>query len=592
MAKVKRTTFRPEVDGYAFTNSWTFDAQEKVVLEQIVRDALEVLEVALSPIIMAIAGPAIIAEAALCGPFAPICIGETIKAINDGIVSDITGAIEAEPYGLCGGMAFSSLDYWLKNWIVPRGNGRNDQPERSTPEGDTLRSYIWDRLIKSIEDNAGTFLKWMGALHIDGGAGWLRDHSVNQWVDLKLGIDSGQPVTLGLVGTTWNPLNNHQVLCYGYKDNGDGTGEMYLYDNNAPGVESVTTLDFNHTTLRAHEDAASSERGALRGFFCTVYGPKTPPVAVELSKGENAAFACVEQGKQVKVSFSAKNVGFHNSPPLELKIGASNGSVKGETTETAIAQGASRGVDAEFTFHAAQMANFTAAADLGTVAGIPMIKTLPPASSKEHVHTKVWVLPLLDITPYRPQFGGNECQPYNEAGVDERFTVDTTALGSGTFTFDWTVTPNLPHSGGNTAVFDVTLPDDTGASVELSVRVTSSGGCTTTGSLSFQTISQEQAAFEEVMCRIQHTKLYAHLYPWEILPDPATVVRSPDRSYIPTAEDLNGIRELAEKLVTAADTALKEPKAWTGLTAPSRASAGPATARVAATKESATTGVR
>ena len=96
MPTVKRTTFRPEVDGYAFRNNWSFDAEEKQVLHTLVTDGLDVLEAALSPIIMALLGPAIIAEAALCGPFAPICIGETISAINEGIVSDITGAIEAQ----------------------------------------------------------------------------------------------------------------------------------------------------------------------------------------------------------------------------------------------------------------------------------------------------------------------------------------------------------------------------------------------------------------------------------------------------------------------------------------------------------------
>jgi hypothetical protein len=47
-------------------------------------------------------------------------------------VDKIVGAIDANPYGLCGGMAFTSLDYFLKGWIVPRGNGPNDQPQRTS----------------------------------------------------------------------------------------------------------------------------------------------------------------------------------------------------------------------------------------------------------------------------------------------------------------------------------------------------------------------------------------------------------------------------------------------------------------------------
>ena len=193
-----------------------------------------------------------------------------------------------------------------------------------------------------------------------------------------------------------------------------------------------------------------------------------------------------------------------------------------------------------------------------------MIKTLPPASAKQHVHTQVWVLPKLQISPYRPPFTSDQCQPYNEAGQLENFSVDTTPLGTGPFTYKWTVSPALEHTPANQDVFGITLPDEVGASVELTVRVTTGAGCSTTGSMTFQTISQEQAAFQEVLCRIQHTKLYAHLYPWQITPDPETIVQAPDRTYVPTAEELSGIRDLAASLVAAAETALEQPQAWTG----------------------------
>lgn len=570
--QVNRTTFRPETDGFAFTNSWTFDQQEKQVLEQLVKDAVGVLEALLSPIIMALLGPAITLEAALCGPFAPICIAATVSKINDGIVGDITGAIEAEGYGLCGGMAFSSLDYWLKQWVVPRGTGKNDQPDRSTPEGDALRSYIWERLLKSVEDNASTFLKWMGALHLDGGAGWLHDHTMTEWQTLRQRIDStGQPVPIGLVGTTSNPLHNHQVLAYGYQDNGNLTGSLFLYDNNAPGVESVTTIDLSGATLAAHEDASSNDRGPLRGFFCTVYNPDVPPLAVVLSKGETASSPCVEQGKKVQVSFTAKNIGYHTSPPLALQVGATGGAVKGENALTAIGQGASRQVDPAFTFHSSQSVTFRAAASQGTVAGIPILKRLPPETAKEHEATSVAVLPYLTIAPYKPQFISDPCRVYDEEGTLQSFAVDTSPLGSGAMSYEWSVTPTLANGETNASVFEVTLPAQTGAEVTLSVRVTNAEGCTTTGSLTFKTIGTQQAGFEHAMCEIQHTLLYAHLFPWQILPDPATIVQDPDRSYAPTAEDLRALRALGEQLVRTAEKAQANPAAWTGY-APQRSS--------------------
>jgi hypothetical protein len=572
---VKRTTFRPETDGFAFANTWSFDSEEKQVLEQLVWDAVTVLEAALSPIIMALLGPVIIAEAAACGPFAPLCIAETVKGINDEVVGQITGAIEAEGYGLCGGMAFAAKDYWLKQWVVPRGTGKHDQPDRSTPEGDELRSYLWARLLKSVDDNVGTFLEWMGALHLGGGPGWLLHHTKTQWANLRQAIDStGQPVTIGLIGTTWNPLDNHQVLCYGYQDNGDQTGSLFLYDNNAPGVESVTTLDLTGSSLRAHEDTTSEKRGPLRGFFCTSYTAHAPPVAVVLHKGESASAPCVEQGKKVRVSFTAKNVGYHASPALALQIGATGGTVMGESNRKSIQEHASREVDRSFAFHGSQVATFRVGASLGTVAGIPMLKQLPPETHEQHTTTSVWVLPTLTIVPYLPEFTSDRCEIVNEAGATVRFTVDTTPLGSGPMTFRWSATPQLAHEGTNDAVFTVTLPGATGASVKVSVRVTTDEGCTTTGSLTFQTISQEQAAFEHVLCRIQHTLLYAHLFPWQIIPDPAEHIQAPDRSYIPTESDLRGLRALGVQLVETADRALADPKAWTGYAARRRPTTG------------------
>jgi hypothetical protein len=562
---VKRTTFRPETDGFAFSNNWSFDAQEKVVLEQLVWDAVTVLEAALSPIIMALLGPAIITEAALCGPFAPLCIAETVKAINDAIVGDITGAIEAEGYGLCGGMTFAAKDYWLNQWVVPRGTGKNDQPDRSTPEGDALRSYLWDRLLKSVEDNVGTFLEWMGALHLGGGPGWLRDHSLTEWTKLKQQIDStSQPVPIGLIGTTWNPLNNHQVLCYGYQDNGNQTGSLFLYDNNRPGVESVTTLDFTGSSLSAHEDASSSDRGPLKGFFCTVYGPDTPPLAVVLHKGESESTPCVEQGKKVTVSFTAKNVGYHTSPALALQVGATGGVVKGETALKSIKEHDTREVDAGFTFQSSQSVTFRSAASLGTFAGIPILKQLPPETNKQHTSISVLVLPKLSIELYLPEFMSDQCEIFNAEGARVSFTVDTDPLGTGAMTYEWSSTPKLANEGTDGAVFTVTLPASVGVAVTLSVRVTTAAGCTTTGSLTFQTISSEQAAFEHVLCQIQHTLLYAHLFPWQIIPDPAELVQAPERSYVPTVRDLRGLRALGEQLVETADKALANRQAWTG----------------------------
>jgi hypothetical protein len=73
-------------------------------------------------------------------------------------------------------------------------------------------------------------------------------------------------------------MKNHQVLAIGYDDFGDGRGVLHLYDSNRPGFESKTVVDFNGDELVVlQEDAPSSNRGPLKGFFISNYNLSTPP---------------------------------------------------------------------------------------------------------------------------------------------------------------------------------------------------------------------------------------------------------------------------------------------------------------------------
>jgi hypothetical protein len=198
-----RAKFHSETDGFAFVNNWSWDATETAILKGLVTDALGVIEVILSPFIIAAEGPLLAVEAGV--PFiGPWLVAKTIEAENNAIVNGIVGAVTQANYGLCGGMAFASLDYWHKSWVVPRGTGPNDQPQRTSPTGTALRDYIWTRLLQSVKDNVGTFLEWMAVYHFEGGPGasWLRDRTVTEVGKIKAKIDAGKPVTVGLVGTS------------------------------------------------------------------------------------------------------------------------------------------------------------------------------------------------------------------------------------------------------------------------------------------------------------------------------------------------------------------------------------------------------
>src|SRR5688572_2779040 len=98
------TTFRPEVDGFAFINSWRFDEAEKKQIQGILSGALVPMAAALAPMV------------APLGPAAPI--------IMAGAAAWAAGAIAHglnDVYGRCGGMAFAPLDYFRSGLPVPRG---------------------------------------------------------------------------------------------------------------------------------------------------------------------------------------------------------------------------------------------------------------------------------------------------------------------------------------------------------------------------------------------------------------------------------------------------------------------------------------
>ena len=140
----------------------------------------------------------------------PLCaqaIAETISNINDAIISSIKNSLCVGTYGRCGGMAFAAADYFYKNWVVPQGTGANDQPDTSTPGFSALRSYIWQRLIDSIENNVDTWVYWMAALNLDpsGGPKWLRDHTLLQFEDFEVHHRRRKH---GTAGADWPCLSN------------------------------------------------------------------------------------------------------------------------------------------------------------------------------------------------------------------------------------------------------------------------------------------------------------------------------------------------------------------------------------------------
>jgi hypothetical protein len=187
--------------------------------------------------------------------------------------------------GLCGGMVFAALDYWLA--------GRAPASQRP-PADDPLYRYIVDRLIDSWHVPAGVaqYYQWMSLPDADKviklfgrqviterGLGW-RTVRV-QWPQIKKDLDRGLPVPLGVVTVaSMNPKDlalNHQVLAFGYRAEG-GHVTVRVYDSNCGGRDDITIgMD---TSAPAKAVAFEHNLGlggrAVRGFFRAAYTPRKP----------------------------------------------------------------------------------------------------------------------------------------------------------------------------------------------------------------------------------------------------------------------------------------------------------------------------
>jgi hypothetical protein len=187
--------------------------------------------------------------------------------------------------GLCGGMVFAALDYWL----VERAP-RLERPRA----GDPLFRYIVDRLIDSWHVPAGVaqYYQWMslpGADHViklfgrqvitERGLGW-RTVRV-QWPQIKKDLDRGLPVPIGVVTVaSRSPKDlalNHQVLAFGYRADGSQV-TVQVYDPNRGRRDDITVRMDTSAPAKAvaFDHNLGLGRRPVRGFFRVAYTPRKP----------------------------------------------------------------------------------------------------------------------------------------------------------------------------------------------------------------------------------------------------------------------------------------------------------------------------
>src|SRR5574341_182619 len=257
---VIRTGFRSDVHGFAFLNRWLLDHCEQERVRQRLRQAISLLSIFLA------------------NPLA----WRTIPALQRQLADQVAQAL-VQPYGLCGGMAFAALDYYRRPDIpFPRGDTLDNLPTHTTPEGARLRDYLWHRLVKSLAANAATFLAWMAFLHYlpdpEAGKQWLGKRTLREWQSLKQHLTAGRPWPIGLVGTTEDPTQNHQVVACACDARADGTQVITVYDPNCPGQERLIEFTFQADRFQVLQEGCDPGlRGPLQGFFCEHYQAKREP---------------------------------------------------------------------------------------------------------------------------------------------------------------------------------------------------------------------------------------------------------------------------------------------------------------------------
>jgi hypothetical protein len=226
-----RASFLASTDGFAFTNSWP--KQPAVVLDT---------------------------------PFGAVDIGDASK-------------------GLCGGMAFATLDYWYADVTPPVA-----QPALGSP----LYAFIVTRIVDSWHVPAGVaqYFQWMNLPDADQGfkvfgqsvltqRGLAWRTLVQQWPVIKDDLDAARPSPLGLVTVASSHIKdiglNHQVVAYGYSAKGSVV-TLDVYDPNSGQNDDVSiTFDTRSPTKKATFGHNVDIAHPIRGFFRTAYAPVAPP---------------------------------------------------------------------------------------------------------------------------------------------------------------------------------------------------------------------------------------------------------------------------------------------------------------------------
>ncbi len=205
--------------------------------------------------------------------------------------------------GLCGGMVFAALDYYLAGQRIPQ------QAMAPPGEEDQLFLFLVDRLFASFDPL--TILRLFGLMSMgatDGDDSVLSRLGVattrasvmafEEWPRVRADIDAGRPspICLQTIKSNWpgDMGANHQVLVYAYEAHGHSV-TLHISDPNTPpdsanpGVEDAVFMrfqdgDVSDRIVVEHNIAVTDDDNVQRPIYCFLrmeYSQATPKVATE-----------------------------------------------------------------------------------------------------------------------------------------------------------------------------------------------------------------------------------------------------------------------------------------------------------------------
>ncbi len=302
------TEFRNDIDGYDFPNHWEVDENDIAATRRILDSLTPSIISLLTPFLSAtlpLLGPILPGFEGIASCFLPYIIAPTlIEQVKDKAARGFNAR--------CAGMAYSSIDYFERGWLVP-SMGVNFAGTASAPNefGAELRTYILHRQLDSHLANGAQFVFWYVLLLLLGdiGKGEIRKHTLSELEKLKHILQSGKPWPIGLLSSdTSNLSKSHVVVATSFREINANQCEIGIYENNNPDSKAYLRIDvsrgdfikeFTMSVDKQGRYQPENYHGNWAGLFCTNYIPTEPPIGISAQSQvwftPHAAFAQIEQ---------------------------------------------------------------------------------------------------------------------------------------------------------------------------------------------------------------------------------------------------------------------------------------------------------